>query len=131
MIDARTAHLIDARHLVMLVPHLGQQHFNQVREELAHHIQVSRSRDFDTWQEAWNDWTGARPERPGHIRFRTRRCPACNGRRIDHRHAARNLARTGNPMICGECRGTGAGAMIDNIALHAIVPSADPTGGAQ
>ena len=52
---------------------------------------------------------GARPGGDGTLRFVRARCAHCHGRRITHRNPGHNLRMTGNPSICGDCRGSGRG----------------------
>ena len=105
-LDPAVAHHIDGRTMLGLLPHVSQQHLSTIRLELARHIQTRYGRaSFATWQDAWNDMTGATPVRDGTLRLRNVTCSQCHGKGFDVRHPGTNLARTGNASICGECRG--------------------------
>lgn len=124
-LDPQVAHLIDARHLLSLLPHLSQTDLDTIRREFAMHISTQRGRTrYATWQDAWNAWTGATPHRPGQITYTPHRCPTCHGRGFDHRHPGRNLARTGHPMICGDCRGNRRGQSTRQTARY-VAPRAE------
>lgn len=107
-LDPAVAHHIDARTLLGLLPYVDQRHLSSIRIELARHIQAggTRRERLTTWQGAWNDMTGATDRRDGQLRLRNVACSQCHGKGFDVRHPGRNLARTGSPSICGECRGS-------------------------
>lgn len=99
---------VDGRELLRLVPRLDQNLLRDVRQEVARH---SRS-EAATWQEVWNEATGATPDRPGYLRFWAQvRCRTCNGRRFTH---------TGP---CYDCMGQGKkNDHVRQTALYAAVP---------
>lgn len=77
-----------------------------------------------TWQAVWNVVTGATPTRPGCISHTPVRCRACSGRQWSVRRPDVNMARTGSPYICGECRGTGRGTgAVRAVARYAAPPT--------
>lgn len=106
-LDPAVAHHIDTRTLLGLMHHPAQRHLHDIRQLLARQIQAGagRGRPYSRWQDAWNDLTGADGRGNGQLRLANVPCPACSGRGVDTRHVARNLSRTGNPAICGECMG--------------------------
>lgn len=126
-LDPRIAHLMDARILLGLLPHVDQSHLWEIRREFARALTASNVRQSETWQEAWNMWTSATPERPGQVRYTPARCTECHGRGFSHRNISRNLARTGHPGVCGGCRGTRKGTSQVIAARHASVPVCDDT----
>jgi hypothetical protein len=121
-LDPRIAWHIDARHLMMLVPHADPSDLHTLRGEFARAIQALRV-PVTTWQEAWNVWTGATSTRPGQVTFTRPRCPVCHGRRFTHRNAARNITRTGSPYGCAECNVTGRGGRTTETARYATAPA--------
>lgn len=125
MLDPRTAHYIDARHLLAHVQGMEPTDLPQVRCEFARFLTSQHRADYTTWQAAWNAFTGAAPRQPGTLRYRTARCPECHGRRFSARNVARNLSRTGNPHACYECRGSGRGKLVTKTALY-IQPPTEP-----
>lgn len=128
MLNPQIAHLVDAGTLRRSVPGLSPSDLHDVRSEFAWFLTTPRARaTYQTWQEAWNAFTGATPHRPGALNYTTSRCSACNGRRYDHRRIARNISRTGSPYICGECRGTGRGQRVTKTALYVEPPAPEPT----
>lgn len=64
-----------------------------LRQEFASWVACRRG-EFASWQDAWNAWTGARRDRPGHIKAYIL-CPTCRGRMFDLRH--------GTPRPCSTC----------------------------
>jgi hypothetical protein len=66
---------------------------DELRRGFADFVHGSR-KQFSCWQEAWNDWTDARPGQPGLFRV-TQRCHRCRGRGIDMRRG----------MVCTDCMG--------------------------
>lgn len=124
-LDPRIAHHIDGRHLLALLPRVPQVELHEVRTEFARFLSTPAGRAHATWQEAWNAFTGATPTRPGVITYTPNRCRECAGRRYSHRNVSRNLARTGNPSVCGECRGTGRGSQVRETARYASAPNTD------
>lgn len=106
-LDPAVAHHVDTHTLLRLLHGADQRHLHDIRLQLARHIQAGngRGRPYPTWQDAWNDLTGADTRSHGQLRLTNVPCPVCNGRGFDTRHAARNLARTGHAAICGECMG--------------------------
>ena len=97
---------------------------SDVRQQFAHFLSypsVRRAVPAPTsWQEAWNEFTEALPNRLGLVTIRQPQCPDCNGRKISHRNVSMNLSRTGNPNICGGCRGTGRGVTVRQPARYAV-----------
>lgn len=106
-LDPAAAHHIDARTLLGLMGRPDQRHLSDLRLLLARQIQAGtgRGRPYTRWQDAWNDLAAVDSRGHGQIRLNNVACPACNGRGFNTRHVARNLSRTGNPSICGECMG--------------------------
>lgn len=96
------AHTISSAALLALAGPDGRDHLHEIRLELARRLNV---RTYSTWQAAWNDLTCATPAAGGSLRLVAVRCPDCHGRGFDARHPGRNLARTGNAMMCGRCNG--------------------------
>lgn len=126
MVDPRTAHMIDGRTLLGLLPHVDQSDLQTLRQEFARALSNPRMRSVPTWQEAWNVWSGATPGRPGQIAYTPLRCKSCHGRGFNPRTISRNLARTGQPTVCGDCRGMRRGQRTTQVARHADVPVAPP-----
>lgn len=115
-------HLVDSRQLMMLVRGrvpVADVHA-EVRQALSRHASSSRVR-FDTWQDAWNDLTGASPGSVGTLRLTPSRCLDCRGRRwmVDR--------RLGRVDACRACRGRGSGQPLLFTALHAA-PRAEQGG---
>lgn len=125
MTDPRLAHLVDARVLLAHLPRSSQSDLFEIRRAFGNYLATRDGRRHGTWQEAWNGFTGAAPQRPGEVRFHVARCPDCHGRGFDHRRVSRNLARTGQPFACGTCRGTGRGQWVTHVATF-IAPPTEP-----
>lgn len=126
MVDPRSAYAIDGSRFRLAVPRLSPADLYTLRREFATYLSTRYSRaKHDTWEAAWNDWTGAAPHRVGQVQFTTARCSECKGRRFSHRNVARNLSRTGNPSVCFECRGTGKGTRVSLPATHMPAPPTD------
>lgn len=106
-VDPAVAHQLDARTLLGLLDRPDQRHLHDIRLELARRISAGprRGQRYATWQDAWNDLAQVDSRGHGQIRLTNVPCPGCNGRGFDARHVARNLARTGNPAVCGQCTG--------------------------
>lgn len=106
-VDPSVAHRIPATELRRLLPGADPVHLPAVRSELARHLTTNgaRGRPFTSWQEAWDDLTGAAHPRGPALRLRNVSCPGCGGRGFTTRHPSRNLARTGHPNVCGQCAG--------------------------
>jgi hypothetical protein len=66
---------------------------DELRREFSAFVHGSRD-EFESWQDAWNAWTGAGPTRPGLFRL-TQRCRRCRGKGIDMRRH----------MVCVDCMG--------------------------
>lgn len=126
MVDPRTAHLIDARVLFSLLPNVNQADLWTIRQAFARYLSTRRAQRAETWQEAWNQWSGATSGRLGNIEYRTPRCRECKGRGFETRRMARNLARTGSPVVCGECHGSRRGSLVRQPARHATLPENTP-----
>lgn len=124
MVDPRIAHLIDARLLYAHLVRVDQSDLHQIRQDFARHLTSRQGRETPTWQDAWNQWTGATPHTAGRITILTK-CKACHGRGFTHRNAARNLARTGHPMGCGGCGGVPGKRVRTTILATFIAPPAD------
>lgn len=70
-------------------------------------------REFDTWQAAWNAYTGAEQRGWGSVTFTPMQCQTCNGKRVDFRHG----------RLCPACGGTGRGRHpVQHHARAAHVP---------
>lgn len=123
-LDPQVAHRIPASELIALVTSgRGQEYLSDLRVLLARQIQAGHvRRPCATWQDAWNDLTGAAAHRPGRLTLHGVRCPTCHGRGFDTRHISRNLARTGNPTVCGECRGSRR-ATVNLSTRYAALPA--------
>ena len=67
---------------------------DELRKEFADFVMGQRRKQYESWQQAWNDWTRAHPHQPGLIRL-TQRCRRCNGKGIDLRRAT----------MCYDCMG--------------------------
>lgn len=122
MIDWRIAHNLDGRTLLNLLPHVDQSDLHTLRQEFAQYLTTRAASSHQTWQEAWNAWTGATPHTPGQITYTPPRCKDCHGKGFTHRHVQRNLTRTGNPYLCGTCRGTRRGTRTRQPARYAPIP---------
>ena len=98
--------------LRQLTPGHGSLDFDLIIREVA---AAARRRPARSWQDAWNDVSGATPTRPGLIRFWAHvRCPRCHGKQIDMRTA----------RACTECVGRGrVHTNIRQIALWAEPPA--------
>lgn len=57
---------------------------NDVRQEFISWV-AGRRGQYESWQHAWNDWTGAAEGRPGMIRMHVL-CPDCRGRMYSTKH---------------------------------------------
>lgn len=88
---------IPSTRLASALPHLRpfDAIASDVRREFAAWAGGSRAA-FTSWQEAWNDWTGAQPQRPGWVRL-TVICPQCHGRTL--------AVHRGIPDLCRRCYG--------------------------
>lgn len=131
-VTPQQVHHIPLDVLVTLLPpsgHNGTGHqiAEEVRGEFARMVTSPALRDCQSWQEAWNGWTGAGPGRPGIIRYTPARCAECRGRRYSTRNLSRNIARTGTPFVCGGCNGSGRGKPASVTALHAREPETGTT----
>lgn len=128
MVDPRMAHHVDNRAYMHLMPHVDQSDVYEIRQQFARYLSSRHSQTTHaTWQDGWNEWTGAQEHRPGQILYTPIRCRQCHGKRFDVRHPGRNLSRTGSPSICGECRGTGRGTPTRQTALYAHLPIENTT----
>ena len=125
-LDPRIAYNVDGRTLLFLLPHVDQMDLHEIRSEFARAIQAMRA-PAATWQDAWNAWTGATPHSPGQITYTRIRCKICRGRRYNTRNIARNLSRTGSPIVCGECNGSGRGGRVHQSTRYAPTPPAGGT----
>lgn len=125
-VDPRVAHMVDARALLALLPHVDQSDLHTIRQEFGYYLN-GRSARHETWQAAWNAWTGATEQRSGEIIYTTPRCRTCKGRRYSTSNVSRNIARTGSPMICGECNGSGRGQRTRQQARFARLPEKPET----
>lgn len=126
-LTARVIHYLDARHLLTLLPYLDQSDLHEIRNEFARFVDgAARRSPFTSWQEAWNAWTGAHPDRPGQIEYTPARCHTCGGKGWNTRTVSRNLARTGHPAICGDCRGSRRGQRTRQVARYARLPEDRP-----
>jgi len=66
---------------------------SDVRQEFLSWASGQRD-EYDSWQAAWNAWTGASQSRPGQVRLHVM-CPTCRGRMFD--------IRTGTSRPCPTC----------------------------
>ncbi len=66
---------------------------SSLRQEFISWVACQRTQ-FGSWQEAWNSWSLAAPQRPGRIRLHVL-CPTCRGRMF--------TLRTGAPRPCTTC----------------------------
>lgn len=122
-LDPRIAHQIPGRLLVQLLPGTDQSLHSEVRREFALWLTSPRGRaPVESWQEAWNRWTGATAMTPGRVSVMQPRCPDCR-HGMAKRPSPRNASRTGNMMLCGTCRGTGRGGRV-TVAARYAQPSA-------
>lgn len=119
-----SAHHIDGRILLALLPHLDQSDLMTIRSEFGYYL-AGRGGMVATWQEAWNAWTRATEHRDGEIAYTPTRCSTCRGRRISTRNVARNISRTGSPYVCGECNGSGRGRRTRQRARYVRVPESE------
>lgn len=125
-VDPRLAyHLPGARILTLVRTSDGSTYLDEIRRALAGYLSTREGRTAESWQDAWNRLTGATPGHTGTLRLTTARCTTCRGRRVTHRHAARNLARTGNPHVCGDCIGTGRGRTLVLTTSYAAPPTTE------
>lgn len=84
----------------------------------------ARTHRVTSWQEAWNQRSGATPIRPGVVEFWTHtRCPRCDGRRIDFRMG----------RACGECaaRGTVYRQVRQTVRYASVPPAAEGDSGGE
>lgn len=105
MVDPRIAHIIDARLLYAHLIRADQSDLHQIRQDFARYLTSRQGREAATWQDAWNQWTGATAPRMGGSITILTKCKRCHGRGFTQRNAAHNLSRTGHPMGCGGCGG--------------------------
>ncbi|GAB2734428.1 hypothetical protein [Nocardioides pakistanensis] len=123
-VDPRAAHAIDARILMSLLPGVATVDLPEIRRQFAQWLaRPGRSVEYDSWAEAWNLWTGAALNRPGSVTYTSARCRACGGRGWSVTAVSRNLSRTGNALVCHECRGSRRGKPTTLAARYAT-PSA-------
>jgi hypothetical protein len=122
MVDPQVAYAIDSRVLLRLLPHADGRLLDDVRRAFASYLdgRLRRADRPGTWQQGWNEWTGARERSPGRLRLPAARCRDCR-HGVSARNVGRNLTRTGHAMVCGTCRGTGRGSGVDLLAVHAVV----------
>lgn len=90
-----------------LVPSVSVNELDDVIGEIRRELLRPDVQRCETWQEAWAVMTNQTGGRYGSFAYTPSRCAHCNGRRYTHRNPGHNLAMTGSPMICGDCRGTG------------------------
>lgn len=121
-LDPRSAHALDGRTLLGLLPHVDQSDLHEIRIEFARYLTSREGRSHATWQDAWNAWTRATPTRPGSIDYTPLCCGDCKGRRFSARNLSRNLTRTGSATMCGECRGSGRGQRTAQTTQYAPPP---------
>lgn len=109
-------HQLDARLLLMALPHIDQIDLFSVRRDFAHWVSGT-GRGWSSWQQAWNAWTCAHRGHPGTVQHIPARCPDCRGQRIDRRRG----------QICVTCLGTGRGRKpVRQIARWIPVPTKEP-----
>lgn len=120
-LDPAVAHHLDARAILALTPHLNQDDMREIRQMLARRIQSGSRRGarFTTWQEAWNDLTGADERHGGFLSYTPTRCKRCHGRKFD--------TRTGS--ICPDCMGRGKPRHAERIPVRFATPPTPPTEG--
>jgi hypothetical protein len=124
MATDRFAPILDRRVLRDLLPGLRADDFSDAIAHLRRELTRRDVASCETWQDAWNLITGARSGR-GVLRFSRARCAHCHGRRITHRNPGHNLRMTGNPSVCGDCRGSGKGQQRVLVAHPARVDDRD------
>lgn len=125
MVDPRIAYQIDTGLLRAHLVRESPADMREIRQEFARFLTSPLGRRAETWQEAWNRWTGATPHAAGRIDISTR-CRDCSGRGFTHRNAARNLARTGSPMGCANCGGV-PGRLVRTTVRATFIPPPQPT----
>lgn len=123
-LDPRIAHNLEGRGFLRLTVNVPQIEIREIREMFARYLMSANGRAHATWQEAWNAFTGATPDRSGVVSYTPLRCRECKGKRYSTRNVAKNFARTGSTMPCGECRGSGRGQPVRETARYAAVPGA-------
>ncbi|MGV8847825.1 hypothetical protein [Tessaracoccus sp.] len=119
-LDPAVAHHIDARTIMSLTSYLDSADLPEIRMLLARRIQIGSRRGarFTTWQEAWNDLTGATENRGGILSYTPPRCKTCHGRRF--------VTRTGS--VCHACMGRGKPTRPERVtARYAPPPQSPPT----
>ncbi|MFV8142252.1 hypothetical protein ACNQR7_32195 [Mycolicibacterium senegalense] len=92
---ANAIHAIPFQALATALPDFRP--FNDVHYELRREFAswtLANRAEFDTWQDAFNAWAGATPNRPGRITL-TVKCPRCHGRLYAIQHG-----RVGPCMNC-------------------------------
>ena len=119
-LDPHAAYLIASTDLQSLTPRISRKHLIRLRRGFAAFIaHANRSTAVPTtWQDAWNLWTGATTTTTGRATFLLPNCPDCTDG-FNQTAISRNIGRTGNPMTCGTCFGTGEGTTINRTAHHA------------
>lgn len=90
---------------------LERDDLQEVRTTFTRWLQGNRVQ-FASWQQAWNDWTGATPGRAGCVSFNRVRCPNCHGRRYDARHGT----------MCRTCLTSRRWRQVTTVALHQKAP---------
>lgn len=94
---ARELHHVNAAQLAAALPQwrpFGRDERDDVIRAVQRWLGGNRTQ-YDTWQQAWNAWAGATPERAGLVTVPRTRCPDCGGRRYRLRH--------GRPGVCVTC----------------------------
>lgn len=124
-LDPRIAYTLEGRELLRLTVNVPQSELREISEVFARYLTSANGRAAATWQEAWNAFTGATPNRAGIIAYTPLRCRECKGKRYSTRNVARNFARTGHAMACGECRGSGRGQYVRAVARYAFIPETE------
>jgi hypothetical protein len=93
---AAQVHHIPARAFAEALPHWRpfSDHY-ELRREFAGWVMRQRQQ-FQSWQQAWNAWTGATPTRAGRVAMHVT-CPDCKGRLFS--------VKRGIPGPCMTCMG--------------------------
>ena len=120
--DPRIVDRIEARLLMQSIPQASQVAIMEIRQDFKRYLTTVDSLRHSTWQHAWNAFLGIPPgQATGTFWYTPMRCAECNGRRHSEKNIMRNLQRTGNPVICGGCGGSGRGQRT-RYMVRAILP---------
>lgn len=123
MLNPQIAYRLDARILLTHLHRVSQTDLRDLQGDFARYLTTREAAHHTTWQDAWNAFTGAQPNRTVQIRFTPSRCTTCSGRGFSTRHIARSIARTGSPYICPDCRGSRRGQPTTVTAMYITPPA--------